>query len=196
MGQKQHVDIFRKFQLRRVLLKHAGAGAVYVPFIGDGDIATELYMERQMIWGADIDGTRTSTARERLPGANIITADCDAWPFASTKTPPFAVADFDAYCYPYTSFRAFWGEAPKAKRLVLFFTDGERMGIKRIGHWRHPDGTKGPQLDLKARRPIYNMYMQKVIVPWFRAAIRPYRIIRKMNYLRKDMCYWGSVIER
>ncbi len=42
--QKQSVDIHRKLLLRKELLGKAGelAGAFYVPFIGDGDIAVEL----------------------------------------------------------------------------------------------------------------------------------------------------------
>lgn len=46
MGQKQHVDAFRKIALRRELLRYAVPGAAYVPFCGDGDIASQLYYQR------------------------------------------------------------------------------------------------------------------------------------------------------
>jgi hypothetical protein len=62
---KQHVDLHRKLALRRALLRGCPAGAVYVPFIGDGDIAAELYADR-MVYGADLDPNRSATARARL----------------------------------------------------------------------------------------------------------------------------------
>lgn len=53
--QKQHVDLYRKVLLRRKLLALAVEGAAYVPFIGDGDIALELYAGKHQIFGADLD---------------------------------------------------------------------------------------------------------------------------------------------
>ena len=56
MTQKQHVDIQRKLKLRRTLMEKLGTtdGAYYIPFIGEGDIAVELYRDK-MIYGADIE---------------------------------------------------------------------------------------------------------------------------------------------
>lgn len=195
MAQKQqHVDIFRKFQLRRTLLKRVGAGAVYVPFIGEGDIAAELYGGRE-VFGADINPAYVATARARLPEATIEVADCDGWPFNEQTTPPFAVADFDAWCYPYDAFRAFWEGASKAKRLALFFTDGERAGI-RTGSWRKPEGQRQSGLTLAERRPVLNFYASKIVQPYLRDYVRPWRVVVMMGYLRKWMYYWGAVVER
>ena len=52
-GQRQHVDMYRKVLLRRRLLRKAVDGAVYVPFIGNGYLAVELYQDRR-IYGADL----------------------------------------------------------------------------------------------------------------------------------------------
>ena len=43
--QKQHVESQRKIKLRKGLIEKAGKleGAYYAPFIGDEDIALELY---------------------------------------------------------------------------------------------------------------------------------------------------------
>ena len=62
---QQHVDLYRKLLLRRHLLRWASDGAAYVPFIGDGDIAAQLYGERT-IYGADLDPERVEVARGRL----------------------------------------------------------------------------------------------------------------------------------
>ena len=80
--KKQHVDIHRKLNLRKKLLEKAGklTGAVYVPFIGEGDIACELYQGNK-IYGADSDPERVEVAKSRLKDAEIITADCDKFPF-------------------------------------------------------------------------------------------------------------------
>ena len=77
-----------------------------------------------------------ATAAGRLNGT-IIAADCDGWPFAGhTIATPFAVADFDAYAYPYASFRAWWeSDAPRADRLVVFFTDAQRQSV--YSQWHH-----------------------------------------------------------
>lgn len=190
---KQHVQMYRKLLMRRNLLRWAIDGAAYVPFIGDGDIAAEMYADRR-IYGADLDADRVATASARLDG-EIIVADCDGWPFPDLAE-PVAVADFDAYVNPYASFRAFWSEAPRAGRLVLFFTDGQRQGIKRTGTFPYPDGSFARDLDLSARRDGYHFYLSRHIWPWFENLVAPWRVLDRFRYLRQDMAYWGAAIER
>ena len=56
--QKQHVDYYKKILLRKNLLSYLSKeGDIYVPFIGDGDIAFDLYKYRK-IYGADLDPER------------------------------------------------------------------------------------------------------------------------------------------
>src|SRR5579859_2094316 len=192
-AQKQHVDMFRKLLLRRQLLKAALPGAAYVPFCGDGDIAVKLYTNRK-VYAADLDAGRVTTARNRLPKATIVQADCDVWPFPGIVD-TFAVRDFDAYSNPYSSFHSFWQEATKAKIIVLFFTDGHRKGLKRTGHFHRFDGSKEYLPTVKERRPAYNAYFSKFVKPDFEEFVRPSRLVRTMHYTRKDMLYWGAVVE-
>jgi hypothetical protein len=180
--------------LRKECLRWAGEGAVYVPFCGDGDIAAELYRGRR-IYAADIDPKRVEVCRKRLPEARIEVADCDRWPFAHEEVPPFAVADFDSYIYPYASFRAFWGAAPKASRMALFFTDAQRQAIKRSGILTRPTGDKENGVHLTERRVRYNFYWSRIIEPWFQGAVKGWRIVQVRKYLRRDMVYWGAVVE-
>ena len=193
MSQKQHVDFHRKIQLRKNLLRGKKQGVIYVPFIGDGDIATELYQSYK-IHGADIDSQRTSTASKRLD-RNIIKADCDKWPFPGIED-VFDVADFDAYSEPYKSFRSFWENANKANEMVLFFTDGHKQGLMRTGHWHKPDGSKEQIKDTNEKRKVFNFYFPKHILPWFQEHIKPYKIVKKQFYLRGMMLYWGAVIKK
>lgn len=172
-------------------------GAAYAPFCGDGDIAAECYGDR-MIFGADIDPGRVATATSRLSACDIRVYDCDLWPFPDI-TDPFAVADFDSYSYPYDSFRAWWDNATKTTRLVVFFTDGQRQSIMRGKPFRVPGGAK---VELPSvlhgggeRRKYYNFWLQKHCLPWLREAILPYRVIKHQSYLRgPTMLYWGAVL--
>ena len=191
MSGKQHVDMHRKIMLRKNLL-HKKQGVFYVPFIGDGDISWELYREAE-IYGADIDPARVNTAKGRL-GGNIITSDCDKWPFPREEA-VFDVADFDSYSEPYESFRSFWDKANKSKKLTLFFTDGHKQGIIRTGHWHKPNGTKEFIENTNDRRKAFNFYFPKYIFPWFQEYIKPYKVIKKQFYLRGMMLYWGAVIK-
>jgi hypothetical protein len=204
--QEQSVEGFRKLLLRRHLLRWLRGvdGAFYVPFIGDGDIASKLY-RRRPIYGADLDPQRVQTVRRRLQGATVIEADCDSWPFPNVET-PFVLADFDAFSAPYTSFRSFWKEAPKGQRLVCVFTDGHRQGLNRTGWWNHPDGRKirlghegGPRMgDREKKLPIFGSYLSKHIWPWFDMQIERagYRQLDRFRYQRDMMIYWGFAIER
>lgn len=195
--KKQHVDIERKIKLRRQLLEKAGdlPGAYYIPFIGEGDIAAALYSGKK-IYGADIDPAMVETAKSRMPGAEIITADCDIYPF-NKGIATFSLADFDSYSYPYNSFRSFFKGAKIGSQCVLFFTDGQRQAIIRTGHYRTPDGEKKHLKKMTEKREVYNFYFNKTIIPWFRDYIKPYHIVYITKYLRKNsMCYWGAIIAK
>ena len=190
--QRQHVDMYRKVLLRRRLLRKAVDGAAYVPFIGDGGLAVELYRDRP-IYGTDLDATRCDLARQRLPGADIRVADCDHWPFPGV-TEPFAVADFDVYSDPYRAFEAFWREAKKESTLVLFFTDGHRHKMTRWGSYIRPDGTHIQGMSLADSRKVYNSYFVREALPWVQGHISPWRVVSKAHYLRGQMLYWGLVV--
>jgi len=194
--QKQHVELYRKVLLRRRLLRSwDGGGAAYVPFIGDGDIAVEVYPDRK-VFGADIDAERVEVASGRLRG-EIIVADCDQWPFPG-ETARFGVADFDAYTYPYHSFRAFWACARKQDLLLVFFTDTVKQAVKRSGNVHNPDGStyELPALPSRRRSEVYNSWFSKHIWPWFESYVSPYRVLDRMRYLRQDTVYWGAVLQR
>lgn len=190
--QYQHVDLYRKLILRRQLLRHAAAGPAYCPFIGDGDIAAQLYRDRD-VYGADLDPARVATAAGRLTG-RIIVADCDTWPFPDVNGLPFAVADFDAYADPYASFRAFWAAAEKADRLVVFFTDGQRMAALRGLPYRTPDGERKYGATTTERRQVSLGYLPRMY-QWLAGAVRPRRVVFKTGYLRVKMTYWGAIID-
>jgi ubiquinone/menaquinone biosynthesis C-methylase UbiE len=201
--QEQNVLSFRKVLLRRHLLRwlRGRPGAAYVPFMGDGDIADALYRKRD-IYGADLDAERVQVARKRFPGADIRVADCDDWPFEDVHA-PFAIADFDAFTEPYTSFRSFWRCAPKADRLVLTFTDGHRQGLLRTGWFDKPDGTKvklgeGLRGDPVVKAPYYWKYLALHIWPYFDGlfAAEDWRTLDRWRYMRDMMVYHGVVIER
>jgi len=192
--QKQHVQFYRKVNLRKKLMPRKGGGVAYVPFIGDGDLAAELYSGYK-IYGADLDPARIATAKERIQGGNLKVADCDSWPFGKVYE-VFTLADFDAYNYPYVSFKAFWTNANKADQLTLFFTDGVRQAIKRSGTFKQPNGEVLHNLDIKDKRKAYNFYFKRYILPWFTGYIKPYKIKKKSFYLRGSTLYWGVVIEK
>jgi hypothetical protein len=197
-GQKQHIDLFKKLLLRKALLKGQTVSNIYVPFIGEGDISFELYRNYR-IFGADLDPARAKTASERLPGNDIRTADCNAFPFKDMIEVEFQAADFDSYSEPYLPFRSFWESTPQhPKKMVLFFTDGHLQYIKRSGGFHRPDGSSEYHLDINARRKVYNFYWTKYIKPWFAEYIKKsgYNIVKTQSYRRSDMFYWGAVIER
>jgi hypothetical protein len=191
---KQHVQMFRKIALRKKLLPKTPV-TIYVPFLGDGDIAVELYLKNK-IYGADHDAARIQMARDRLPKDAILkVSDCDIWPFPGSIY-VFDAADFDSYSEPYNSFKSFWQNANKADKLTLFFTDGHPRGILRKGNWTKPDGTYVRDLTLKEKRRIYNFYFKKHILPWFEEYIKPYKIVKKSLYTRHQMLYWGAIIRK
>ena len=195
--KKQHVEFQRKIKLRKGLIEKADklTGACYVPFIGDGDIACELYQGNK-IYGADIDSERVEVAKSRLKDAEIITADCYKFPFKGQKV-IYALADFDSYSYPYDSFRTFWEEAKIGSQCVLFFTDGQRQAIIRTGSYHTPDGNKIKLKKVTEKRAAYNFYFNKIVLPWFKEYIKPWKVIYITKYLRSaSMCYWGAIIAK
>lgn len=194
-SQRQHVDFYRKVLLRKALMTRVVEGALYIPFCGDGDIAAELYIGHDL-YAADIDEARTNTFRRSFPEAHVANADCDkSFPFAGIDI-TWALADFDAYAYPYEAFRRFWATAKLADPFVIFFTDGERQGIKRSGYLHFPDGHKEKYESLTDKRILYNYYAVRVVWPWLEVAIQPWHVLRSAKYLRRDMLYWGAIISR
>lgn len=189
--------MYRKTLLRKRMLRWAIPGPAYVPFIGDGDIAAELYGDRQ-VFGADLDPERVVVAQGRLRGSDVRVADCDSWPFPDVNGVDFAVADFDAYADPYTSFRSFWPNAGKEDRMVLFFTDGLPQGVIRSGVHKLFDGSKVklPPLPDRGRTERYNFYLTKYVWPAFDEYIKPYRVLERMRYRRSHILYWSAAIER
>lgn len=195
-SQKQHVDIQRKIKLRQQLLEKAGklTGACYIPFIGEGDIAVALYSDNK-IYGADIDSAMVETAKSRLPNADIVIADCDEFPFIGSKA-TYSLADFDAYSYPYNSFRSFFKGAKIGSQCVLFFTDGTKQAILRTGRYHKPNGAKVRLKTKTEKREAYNFYFNKEVLLWFEEYIKPWTIVYITKYLRGDQCYWGAIIEK
>jgi hypothetical protein len=202
---KQHADLYRKELLRKRMSRWGAPGAAYVPFIGDGDLAVAHYADRR-IFGADIDPNRTAVAESRLPQADIRTADCDLWPFYGLNH-KFGLADFDAYAYPYHSFRSFWGNAKKADRLLLYFTDGQGLNISFKGRWREPAGHEdtapGYKVgvaagDLNTRQRVRAFWFSKHVWPWFLKEISPqWEVLEVQRYLRGvTMLYWAAAIQR
>lgn len=212
--KQQHVDFHRKLALRRQLIKYAVPGAAYLPYCGDGDIARALYYRNGKVtklFAADLDPARVASFIKQCPESLTATGDCDRWPFADDVPDAFAIADFDAYAYPYDSFRAFWNFAELsqnhsrlADRLILFFTDGQRLTIRKgpgsRGTFHHPDGRKlkASSMNWNQTRSIFNFYLKQVCVPWLASVVTPenWTINTTKSYLRDSMIYWGSVITR
>jgi len=195
--QKQHVDFYRKILLRKRLLGTFGkpGGAVYVPFCGDGDIADQCYRGMK-IYGADLDTKRVEKASITIPSGKFMVGNCDEWCFSDVDS-DFSICDFDSYAYPYASFRSFWDKANKKDKLLLFFTDGQKQTITRKSLLRPPDGSKTIRIeDPTERRKYHNFYFHRIVLPWFEAYIKPYKITNKAFYLRGFMVYWGAIIEK
>jgi hypothetical protein len=195
--KKQHAMMFRKLLLRRHLLRWAISGPVYVPFCGDGDIAVELYADRE-VFGADLDGERVENAQSRLHG-DFRVQDVAIWPFPDVDE-AFAVADFDAYGDPYPAFRAFWQNAEKEDTLVCFFTDGRRLELQRSGKrhidWKKPDGSSQLLTDWPSKAPIANAYLERHVWPWFYEYVKPFRVLERWRYQRSAIIYWGAALQR
>ena len=180
----QHSGFDKKKALRQTFMEHAEDGAVYVPFVGDGDLAKEFYLSRT-IFAADLDSKRVKKAVEVLgSSARVVRRDCNRWPFKDSAE-TFAVADFDAYNNPYLSIAAFWASARKTKSLVMFGTDALRFCIKRQGKIPGPF----PQLELqKAPRNEVAAYYDN----WFDAHVLPWlRTLPGISISRSEHEYFG-----
>lgn len=199
---KQHVEGHRKIKQRKVLLDNLNKLndnkplCAYVPFIGDGDIATELYSEMS-VYGADLDAERVRTARSRLPTADIRVADCDEWPFADIGA-EIDICDFDSYSNPYFSFRAFWDQHDnKAERMLLLFTDGWRQSIYRAGVALDLDTMKTYKVDDTNEKRKIGSKWYKTAVKYVESVIEPYHIVDIKYYTRdQSMVYWGVVVSK
>lgn len=193
--KKQQVELHRKLRLRMELMEKAGelTGAFYIPFIGEGDIAVALYNKND-VYGADIEPAMVTTAKFLLPNANILTADCDVFPFPDYNV-TYSLADFDSYSYPYKAFRSFWKGAKIAPKCVLIFTDGQKQAIIKAGSYTMPNGKKLKLKTSTEKRTAFNFYFKRIIEPWFTEYIKPYEIVYITRYLRSgSMCYWGAII--
>lgn len=193
--QHQAGAYHRKILLRRQLLRFAKPGAAYVPFIGDGDIAVDVYGGRK-VYGADMDQARARIAGGRLAGSEVRVADCNGWPFAGRKLQQLALADFDPYRNPYIGFRAFWDAKPKlASTFCIVFTDGQRQALMRVGKWEHPDGSQ-VEGTLNERRAIFHAYLSGQVWPWFAEYVKPWEVVHKVRYMHGWMVYWGAVLRK
>jgi len=154
-GQKQHVEIHRKINLRKRLLGEAAPqGTVYLPFCGDGDLAQSLYYDRQL-YAADLDPERIKTFLSRFPNSTAVAADCNQWPFPELAT-EFSVGDFDAYADPWPAFKAFWANAKKTFPFVVFVTDAQCSAIIRAK-------TFGKKLTTSEARRLHSRYPTETI---------------------------------
>ena len=197
---KQHVQMHRKLKQRKTLLdalvklNEGKSMNAYVPFIGDGDIANELYTDYG-IYGADLDPERVATAKSRFPTADIRIADCDKWSFSDIDA-EIDICDFDSYSNPYPSFTSFWAQHEnKADRMMLMFTDGWKQSIYRSGTALNIDTMKTYQItDTNEKRKIGSKWY-KTAVDYVSKLIEPYHIVEIKYYTRDaSMIYWGIVI--
>lgn len=191
-GQKQHVQLFRKLRMRRRLVEEAIDGAAYVPYIGEGDIAAELYSERQ-VYGVDLQEKFLGVAKRRLNG-RFVNGDCRDWHF-SPEDGPFAIADFDSYGNPYESFASFWENASKARRVVMFFCDGRRMRIQRSKTEALLPAGERKDVPTKVWRRQVSMWHRRYVLPWVEEVIAPYEIVQKVAFYRYLTLHWGCVVE-
>ncbi len=191
MSKKQHGGIHRKLALRRRFLGFSESDkAAYVPFIGDGDIAVELYQDRY-VFGVDIDKDRVAVARQRIVKGVVVVGNCDKeWSFPSCEK-SFSLADFDAYANPCPAIAIFWERAHRSFLLVLFGSDTRRQAIKRTKRIPlFPSGYSSGNW-----RRCFNFYWMECFLPWLVETIGNTRIIRKGMYVRRDTVYWGVVID-
>jgi len=169
--------------------------AAYVPYIGDGDVAAELYAGAR-IYGVDLDAARCETARARLPGAEVVQGDCEAsYPFAG-RDEPVQVGDFDAWSYPYEAFRRWWTAGSRAERVLAVFTDSQMVYYRVSKRCVLPSGEHLFTEDLSERRGVFNFYRTRVLEPWLREAVAPWVVEVVLAYRRSMMWYWGAVLAR
>lgn len=201
-GKAQHVDLWRKLALRRDLITRAPPGAAYVPFLGEGDIARELYTDRRIV-GVELDPAIAARGAENLRAAQaerpdgwvplVITGDANTWHADADAGEPFAIADLDSFNNPYLAFEAFWRNAPMTGTVVVFGTDALKMPMllhRAIALL--PSGTMEPSTD----RGRHKFWWSQHVRPYLERAVAPARIVADSKYLRAGMLYWGVVVER
>lgn len=197
---KQHVEIDRKFKHRRYFLdklaqyEQPTPTVAYVPFIGDGDIAYELYNDMK-IYGADLDPDRVATAKSRLTNAIIKVADCDKFPFSGIED-TISICDYDSYQHPYEAFTTFWeSNTKKSNRMVMFFTDGWKQAILRAGtYFDFQTMEKRNVEDTNDKRKIASNWY-KTVTNYVESVISPYHIVDIKHYNRgPSMIYWGILV--
>jgi len=89
--KKQNVRIDMKLGLRRRTSKYWDDGYIYVPYCGEGDIASSVYDPNRCLL-ADIDEDKVSVAKERNEWHGIAVSDVEkTYPFGSES---ITVADF------------------------------------------------------------------------------------------------------
>ena len=186
--QKQHVDLYKKLLLRKQLLRHAVDGACFVPYCGDGDIASKVYSGRKCV-GVDIDEKKIAHAKQTMPDNEWYVGDVEKWD-KRWGTHRYCIADFDAYNDPYKAFKIFWQNATTTQQVVLLFTDGLRQSIIRSRIFR---GHKIASLN--EQRKMYNMYFP-IALRIVTDIMHGTDILKKTFYLRYHMLYWGIVIKR
>lgn len=176
----------------------ASPGPIFVPYCGDADIANELYAGRPIV-GCDTDAARVDTANRRgLPNARFVEGDAETFDdFGDLR---YVAADFDAYAYPYETFRNFMDKAQRAARLVLFFTDGELQVIRRRvpAGFRAPDGEHHAQLPMNENRAVLNNYWQGWALGYVTRALGAYgyHVVESDHYVRNgNVLYWGCVAD-
>lgn len=192
-GKKQSTEIERKLRLRHDLMEFAAEGAVYVPYIGEADIASQLWADR-MIYGCDLEQKFLDVARTRLSNADLRVANAERYPFTDISE-AITIADFDAYGNPYLALQSFWQAIPDhPQRMVIFGTDGLRSHFRGNALLVLPEGTKKPT-DLGTAREQYNYYWPRYIVPLLKRIVAPYTVIEQRHYFNKAIVYWGIVID-
>lgn len=208
-GKAQHVDLFRKIGLRRELLALVGAGGAYVPFLGEADIAAELYRGRYVL-GVELDPDVARTAGARLaeldPPGFVIVGDAEAWHVGADAGAPYAVLDVDAFSNPYRSLEAAWRELVDrpnrtpglADRVAVFGTDGMRLAIRqsKSRYYSSPTTRKLSSGTISDKRRQWNNWWGGFVLPWLEQLFAGWTIVETRKYQRTHMVYWGVVLER
>lgn len=210
-GKKQHVDLFRKIGIRRELLELVGPEAAYVPFLGEADIAVDLYADRRIV-GIELDPDVARLAGDRLVAVAtqpdgwrplIVTGNAETWHHDALSASPFAVLDVDAFSNPYRALEVAWRnmtpEDNLAPRVAIFGTDGMRLAIRRSkSRMLAPLPAGEPLLktdDINERRRQWNGWWA-IVLEYLTELVAPATIIETRKYVRDHMLYWGIVVDR
>lgn len=175
-------------------MEFAAEGAVYVPYIGEADIASQLWSDR-MIYGCDLEQKFLDVADTRLSNSDLRVANAEHYPFTDISE-AITIADFDAYGNPYLALQSFWQAIPDhPQRIVIYGTDGLRTNFRGNATVLLPEGKKQPA-NLVTAREQYNYYWPRYIIPLLKKLVAPHTIIKEKHYTNKTMLYWGIVVDR